>query len=123
MPDFDPDKLLRDAQLNLAGGFDTDEGAQINRRAEQALKRLIDELLTRNLKEMKTGEMFKAFQALVKGVDEHVRLTQFCSGKADSRPDLGLPQDVMKCLTDEQLQQVMRWVTENAAVGGDADAV
>ena len=118
---FDPDKLLRDAIDTLAGGFNVDDGGETNRQAQQALLKLAKELQSRDLSEVPTTALFKSWQMLVKGLDEHVRLTQFCSGKADSRPDLGMQKDVVSCLTDAQLQQVMQWVGENAAVKRDDD--
>lgn len=119
MPEFDPDQILRDAQLNLANGLDLDQGSEINRQGQQALKRLIDELLTRDLRAMKTGEMFKAVQSLVKGLDEYYRLTQFAHGKADSRPELlAAPPDLLKSLKDWQLRQLTEWLQENEAAHG-----
>ena len=59
------------------------------------------------------SELAKAMSQTAKMIDETARLTQFVSGKADSRPDLsGMPVDVLKALKDEQLAQVMAWVQE-----------
>ena len=58
----------------------------------------------------------KTMAQTAKMIDETARLCQFVSGKADSRPDLGLgglPVDILKSLTDEQLQQLMTWVEQN----------
>ena len=56
----------------------------------------------------------KTMAQTAKMIDETARLTQFVSGKADSRPEVaGLPVDVLKALTDSQLQQVMQWVEGN----------
>lgn len=59
----------------------------------------------------------KTMAQTAKMIDETARLVQFCSGKSDSRPDLGggLPVDVLKALTNEQLSLVMGWITANAA--------
>lgn len=61
-------------------------------------------------------DLSKAMQNTAKMIDETARLTQFCQGKADSRPDVGgagLPMDVLRALTDGQLQQVMTWIQAN----------
>ncbi len=57
----------------------------------------------------------KTMAQTAKMIDETARLVQFCSGKSDSRPDLGagLPVDVLKALTDPQLHTVMEWITAN----------
>ena len=120
---FDPDKLLRDAIDTLAGGFNVEDGGETNRQAQQALLKLAKELQGRDLTDVPTAQLFKSWQMLVKGLDEHVRLTQFCSGKADSRPDLGMQKDVISCLTDTQLAQVMQWVGENANAKAADDAL
>lgn len=114
MTPIDPDKLLRDAIDALAGGFSVEDGQETTKAAQQALLKLAKEIQTRDLKAVKTESLMKSFQLVVKGLDEHVRLTQFCSGKADSRPELGMPRDVLQSLTDAQLAQVVAWVTENA---------
>jgi hypothetical protein len=57
----------------------------------------------------------KTMAQTAKMIDETARLVQFTSGKPDSRPEVaGLPTDVLKALTNEQLRQVMAWVTANA---------
>lgn len=60
-------------------------------------------------------ELAKAMAQTAKMIDETARLTQFCQGKADSRPDLagGMPVDVLRALTNAQLEQVMGWVEAN----------
>lgn len=56
----------------------------------------------------------KTMAQTAKMIDETARLVQFCSGKADSRPEVaGLGVDVLKALTDAQLQQLMGWVAQN----------
>ena len=53
----------------------------------------------------------KTMAQTAKMIDETARLVQFCSGKSDSRPEIvGLPVDILKALTNDQLQQVMTWV-------------
>lgn len=60
------------------------------------------------------SELAKTMAQTAKMIDETARLTQFVSGKADSRPDLaGMPVDILKALTDAQLQQLMTWVEAN----------
>lgn len=60
-------------------------------------------------------DLAKAMAQTAKMIDETARLTQFIGGKADSRPDLGvgMPIDVLKALTNEQLALVMGWVEAN----------
>ena len=60
-------------------------------------------------------DLAKAMAQTAKMIDETARLTQFIGGKADSRPDLGvgMPVDVLRALTNEQLAQVMTWVEAN----------
>ena len=56
----------------------------------------------------------KTMAQTAKMIDETARLVQFCSGKADSRPDLaGLPVDILKALTDVQVRELMGWVEAN----------
>lgn len=56
----------------------------------------------------------KTMAQTAKMIDETARLVQFCSGKADSRPELaGLPIDILKALKDVQLRELMSWVEAN----------
>lgn len=60
----------------------------------------------------------KTMAQTAKMIDETARLTQFVSGKADSRPEVaGMPVDVLRALTDLQLTQVMQWVEANGRQG------
>src|SRR5690349_19224122 len=56
----------------------------------------------------------KTMAQTAKMIDETARLVQFCSGKSDSRPEIaGAGIDILKALTDPQLQQLMTWVEQN----------
>lgn len=70
--------------------------------------------LTVEVKLPNASELAKTMAQTAKMIDETARLVQFTNGKPDSRPEVaGLPVDVLKALTDDQLKQVMGWVTEN----------
>lgn len=62
------------------------------------------------------AELSKTMANTAKVIDETARLVHFTSGKPDSRPDLGggLPTDVFKALTNDQLTQIAQWVEANA---------
>jgi hypothetical protein len=59
----------------------------------------------------------KTTSNLAKTADTVVRLTAFTQGKEDSRPGMGGGNQFLEALTNDQLKQVMAWVTENQAVG------
>jgi len=89
------------------------------------LKKVADKLLKTDLdsdycKECKrsgptTESMAKSFSYAAKTIDEIVRLSEFASGRADSRQEVGFA-DLARYLTNEQFTQVMTWVQENQAV-------
>ena len=105
----DPEAILKQIQIGLAAGVDADLQSETNRKMQDAIQRYTDELLTRDLADVKTNELVKGLTFLAKSWDEQVRLTQFVSGKADSRPEIH-GSDWLKCLDDAELQQVQRWV-------------
>ncbi len=107
----DPEAILKQIQIGLAAGVDADAQSETNRKMQDAIQRYTEELLTRDLAEVKTHELVKGLTFLAKSWDEQVRLTQFVSGKADSRPEIH-GSDWLKCLTNEQLNQVQQWVAE-----------
>lgn len=107
----DPEAILKQIQIGLAAGVDADAQSETNRKVQKAIERHINELLTRNLTGLSPTELVKNLVFLAKSWDEQVRLTQFVSGKADSRPEIHA-SDWLKCLTNEQLNQVQQWVAE-----------
>lgn len=111
------DKMLAGMAAELCSGLDWGEATETNRDIQAALKTVVKELAGRNLKEIKTTDLPKHIQALVKAQDENTRLLQLLDGRADSRPDgvgAGIP---LKGLTDEQLRTVLGW-TEMARGDG-----
>jgi hypothetical protein len=133
------DKLLGDALRLVTAGVDPDMGSETVADAMAALAkqakalRAVDyksEFTKRAVGTCECGkkvavevllpnhtDLAKTMAQTAKMIDETARLVQFCSGKADSRPDLGmgggLPVDVLRALTNEQLQTVMGWITTN----------
>lgn len=55
----------------------------------------------------------KTFSYVAKTVDELARLMEFASGRADSRQETVGFADLVRYLTNEQFQTVMKWVGEN----------
>lgn len=106
-----PEALIQEIQIGLAAGVDADAQADTNRKVQDAIKRYVDQLLTRDLKALPPMELVKSLTFLAKSWDEQVRLTQFVSGKPDSRPEIH-GSDWLKCLTNEQFQQVKEWVAQ-----------
>ncbi len=128
------DKLWGDALRMVTAGVDPELGSETVADALQALANQAKALKavkyeSEKFKTVKcecgasmevalpnAESLAKTMAQTAKMIDETARLVQFCSGKADSRPDLtgGLPVDVLKALTDPQLAQVMAWITANA---------
>lgn len=127
------DKLLGDALRMVTAGVDPDLGAETVADALQALANQAKALKAVKYESEKfktvtcecglkmevalpnAESLAKTMAQTAKMIDETARLVQFCSGKSDSRPDLGggMPLDVLKALTNEQLNQVMGWVDAN----------
>lgn len=57
----------------------------------------------------------KTMANTAKVIDETARLVHFTAGRPDSRPDggAGLPTDVLKALTNEQLAILTSWLESN----------
>lgn len=134
---FDP--LLAKAMLLVTAGIDPDAASETVADALAALGKQAKALraITYESEKIKTVRcecgvvhevalpnfetLAKTMAQTAKMIDETARLTQFVQGKADSRPDVaGLPTDVLKALTNEQLTQVMNWVQTN---GREAESV
>lgn len=128
------DKLWGDALRMVTAGVDPEVGAEtvadaLAALAKQAKALKAVEYSSEKSKRVKcecglsvevalpnAESLAKTMAQTAKMIDETARLVQFCSGKSDSRPDLGgLPVDVLKALTNEQLGTVMGWITANAA--------
>ena len=126
------DKILGDALRLVTAGVDPDLASETVADALGALRKQAAALLAvqYDSEKVKTvtcecglkievalpiqEALAKTMAQTAKMIDETARLTQFVSGKADSRPEVaGLPVDVLKALTNPQLQQVMGWVSEN----------
>src|SRR3990172_4039138 len=126
------DKLLGDALRLVTAGVDPELGAEtvadaLAALAKQAKALRAVEYNSEKIKVIKcecglnidvplpnAESLAKTMAQTAKMIDETARLVQFCSGKSDSRPDLGgLPVDVLKALTDVQLRTVMDWVEAN----------
>jgi hypothetical protein len=129
------DKLLGDAMRLVTAGVDPDLASEtvadalgaLSKQAKalkavdypsETIKKLTCECgKIHEVKLPNHVDLAKAMAQTAKMIDETARLTQFCSGKADSRPDLGmgagLPVDVLRALTNEQLQTVMGWISVN----------
>ena len=123
------DKMLGDALRLVTAGVDPDLASEtvadalaaLGRQAK-ALRAVTYESERSKLVKCECGlsvevmlpnasELAKTMAQTAKMIDETARLCQFVSGKADSRPDLGgMPVDILKSLTDDQLRQVMTWV-------------
>ena len=134
------DKILGDAMRVVMAGVDPDLASETVADALAALSKQAKALKgvayeSEKMKKVMCPECqslvevaLPNFEALAKTmaqtakmIDETARLTQFVSGKADSRPEVaGLPVDVLKALTDAQLTQVMDWVQAN---GREAESV
>ena len=125
------DKLLGDAMRLVTAGVDPELGSEtvadaLAALAKQAKALKAVEYESTKMKTVKCacGEsvevllpnheaLAKTMAQTAKMIDETARLVQFCSGKADSRPETGLPLDILKVLTNDQITQLMGWVTSN----------
>lgn len=127
------DKILGDALRLVTAGVDPDLASETVADALGALRKQAAALLAVKYEseKMKTvtcecgarvevalpnhEALAKTMAQTAKMIDETARLVQFCSGKSDSRPDLGvgLPLDILKALNDTQLQTLMSWVEQN----------
>ncbi len=126
------DKLFGDALRMVTAGVDPDLGAATVADALAALAAQAKALKHVKYESEKTKQvkcacgasvevalpnheaLAKTMAQTAKMIDETARLVQFCSGKSDSRPELaGMGVDILKALTDEQLQLLMTWVREN----------
>lgn len=123
------DKLLGDALRLVTAGVDPDLASETVADALAALAKQAKALKAVTYESEKSkqvkcecglsvevmlpnaSELAKTMAQTAKMIDETARLCQFVSGKADSRPDLaGMPVDILKALSNEQLAQVMTWV-------------
>lgn len=107
------DKMLSGMLSDLTSGLSFDEALADNGAIQKALRLAVAEFLSRDLSSIKTTELPKHIQALVKAQDENTRMLQFLDGRADSRPEASWGAS-LRGLTDEQLRVVMGWVEENA---------
>lgn len=134
------DKILGDALRLVTAGVDPDLGSETVADAMAALSKQAKALKdckyeSVRMKRVKytcshcneegyaeievanPAELAKTMAQTAKMIDETARLCQFVSGKADSRPDLaGMPVDILKALSNEQLAQVMTWVESSGRV-------
>lgn len=135
------DRLLGDALRLITAGVDPELGSETVADALAALSKQAKALRAMDyalLKERTVRcpacdaavvvsapapeSLAKTMAQTAKMIDETARLVQFVRGKPDSRPEVsGLPVDVLKALTDAQLQQVMGWVEERARGEATAD--
>ena len=132
------DKLLGDALRLVTAGVDPELGSETVADALAALAKQAKALRAVEYASTKTkrvkcacGEIVevelpnheslaKTMSQTAKMIDETARLVQFCSGKSDSRPDLsGLPIDVLKALTDDQVRTLIGWVEANGRQAGE----
>ncbi len=127
------DKLLGDALRLVTAGVDPELGSETVADALAALAKQAKALRAVEYESTKTksvkcggcGDLIdvalpnhealaKTMAQTAKMIDETARLVQFCSGKADSRPELsGMGVDILKALTNAQLQTLMGWVETN----------
>ena len=126
------DKLWGDALRMVTAGVDPELGSETVADALAALAKQAKALravdyssekfktvkcecgLSQEIALPNAESLAKTMAQTAKMIDETARLVQFCSGKSDSRPDVGgLPLDVLKALTDAQLRTVMEWVEAN----------
>ncbi len=127
------DKLWGDALRMVTAGVDPELGSETVADALAALAKQAKALraveyssekcktvtcecgLSQEIALPNAESLAKTMAQTAKMIDETARLVQFCSGKSDSRPDLGsgVPVDILKALTDPQLQQLMGWVESN----------
>lgn len=126
------DKLFGDALRMVTAGVDPDLGAATVADALAALAAQAKALKNVKYESEKTKTvkcecgltqevglpnheaLAKTMAQTAKMIDETARLVQFCSGKSDSRPEIaGMGVDILKALTDPQLQQLMAWVEHN----------
>lgn len=138
------DKILGDAMRLVTAGVDPELGSETVADALAALAKQAKALRDSTYETVRTkrvkyqcsscnedgytevevsnhAELAKTMAQTAKMIDETARLVQFCSGKADSRPDVaGLPVDILRALTNDQLQQVMTWVETSSRANSEA---
>jgi len=111
------DREFREAYLRVNGGFDTEIGSEAVATLIETL-RLQGEYLKKETQKLLDGKIkmtpdraARMLSYTAKVIDEMTRLISFARGKHDSRPDLG--DGWLAGLTEEQLNQVYRWIEEN----------
>lgn len=118
---YEEDSLIKTAMVMANGGFDHDLAGGVIRPALEALKEQSELLLeeTRHLKEKQKGnrditieQIGRAIKATSAMVDELTRLMAFVDGKPDSRMEIA-GSDILAGLTEDQINQVQIWLTEN----------
>ncbi len=114
------DRIFQEVQRAVTAGLDLETTGRAKQAAVEAILKQAEALRDADYPPKKFAEIARAIAHTTKMVDELTRLEEFAKGKPDSRPDLG--GEWLKALTDEQLEQVSRWLEDNERAEAEAEA-
>lgn len=119
------EKVIHEALTSASGGLDLDRLTAVLQDAIEALQKQASALKNAHYDPSKPDALARSFHHTAKVLDETARLIEFAKGKPDSRTALSPSQDKdwIQVLTDDQLEQLMRWVDEHVAAAEAASEV
>ncbi len=104
------DRILAEALRVASHGLDLDRAATGAAAALEAVAAQAEALKAKNFTALKVPELARALVQSVKSLDELTRLIAFAKGQPDSRKEVST--DWMRLLSDEQIEQIERWVQD-----------